>query len=187
MRDDLSRKGLRFLGDVFEYLHRGRAANNSILVRVVDAVKSAAVAGEPLVVVTHSFGSEILYDALTSGRLGDLKIDLWVTAGAQTSLFGEMALFEKSDKSVKAPTVLGRPGQVGKWINFWDAADVLSYLHVPIFGKDAVTDFSVRDGANLGNAHGHYFLTVAFYETIAQELGALLNAGANNPAAAGKP
>ncbi|HWF08086.1 MAG TPA: hypothetical protein VG297_06470 [Bryobacteraceae bacterium] len=174
-RDDVSRKGLRFLGDVFEYLHRGRAANDSIIVRVVDAVKSAAFAGEPLVVVTHSFGSEILYDALTSGRLEDLKIDLWVTAGAQTSLFGEMALFEKSDKSVKAPKVLGRPGQVTRWINFWDAADILSYLHAPIFGKDAVTDYTVRDGANLGNAHGHYFLTVAFYETIAQELGTLLN------------
>jgi alpha-beta hydrolase superfamily lysophospholipase len=179
-RDDLSRKGLRFLGDVFEYLHRGRAVPPSISERVTDAVKAAAATAtersEPFVLVTHSFGAMIVYDALASGRLNESTVDLWITAGAQTSLFAEMALFQASAplaSGAAAPKALGKPANVGRWLNFYDAADVLSYLHEPVFGTDAVTDISVRDGANLSNAHGHYFLAVSFYERIAQELRAL--------------
>jgi hypothetical protein len=182
-RADLSQKGIRFLGDVFEYLHRGRSVHPSISTRVTDAVKAAAATAharsEPLVLVTHSFGAMIVYDALTSGKLDGVTIDLWVTVGAQTSLFAEMALFEPSsppDAGSALPKPLGKPANVGTWLNFYDAADVLSYLHEPVFGKDAVTDISVRSGANLANAHGHYFLTVSFYERIAQELRALSGA-----------
>ena len=70
LRDPVSRKGLRFLGDVLVYLHHGRTPSPSIYERVREgllALKPKDGEGEPMVVVTHSFGSEILYDLLTSG------------------------------------------------------------------------------------------------------------------------
>jgi hypothetical protein len=178
-RDGVSRKGLRFLGDVFVYLHHGRTAASNIYQRVQKGLLSLNTTPgkegkrEPFVLVTHSFGSEIVYDLLTSGDLDDLTIDLWVTAGAQTSLFAEMQLFSGMELPLPADTrnyVLGRPANVRKWINFYDAADVLSYLHEPVFGKDAVKDIQVRAQANLSNAHGHYFADPEFYRQIAHEI-----------------
>lgn len=178
-RDGVSRRGLRFLGDVFVYLHHGRTATPSIYERVKKgllALNSPAVNDgkrEPFVLVTHSFGSEIVYDLLTTGALDDLTIDLWVTAGAQTSLFAEMQLFSGMKLPLPADTSkysLGRPANVHKWVNFYDAADVLSYLHAPVFGDAAVKDIPVRAQANLSNAHGHYFADPEFYRQIAQEI-----------------
>jgi len=92
---------------------------------------------EPMVVVTHSFGSEILYDLLTSGGLNGLIIDLWATVGAQTSLFAEMRLFGAMPGDIPKDTQnysLGRPSGVTKWVNIYDPADALSYKHQPVFG-----------------------------------------------------
>jgi hypothetical protein len=177
-RDDLSRKGLRFFGDVLVYLRRGHLPNAHIAQRVRDAIRQVAArtnangSREPLVIVTHSFGSIALYDVLTSGELDDIKVDVWVTVGAQTSLFAEMRLYGSSAADVPstAQPTLGKPKQVTRWLNFYDAADVISYVHEPVFGTDAVTDIQIRDRANLTNAHGHYFVTTEFYERIGREL-----------------
>jgi hypothetical protein len=177
-REGLSRRGLRFLGDVFVYLHHGRAGAHPVSGRVRDTLltlkgrKNSNGESEPFILVTHSFGSEIVYDLLISGALTDLPIDLWVTAGAQTSLFAEMLLFDglPTLPANTADFVLGRPAGVKKWINFYDAADVLSYLHEPVFGKTAVADIQARAQANMTNAHGHYFIDPGFYERIATEV-----------------
>ena len=178
-RDSVSRRGLRFLGDVFVYLHHGRTGTPAINDRVKNGIQSLngkkndKDEREPFIVVTHSFGSEILYDLLISHQLDDVTIDLWVTAGAQTSLFAEMLLFADLPQPLPADTskyALGRPDNVKKWINFYDAADVLSYLHEPVFGAEAVQDIPVRAQANLTNAHGHYFADPGFYERVAKEV-----------------
>jgi hypothetical protein len=109
---------------------------------------------------------------LTSGAISGLTIDLWVTVGAQTSLFAEMFLFATMPV-LPADTrkfTLGPPAGVKKWINFYDASDVLSFLHEPVFGSSAVKDIAVRAQANVTNAHGHYFADPGFYERIASEL-----------------
>ena len=179
LRGVVSRRALLFLGDAFVYLHRGRSATPAIYDRVKDGI--CRLSGrtneknerEPFIVVTHSFGSEILYDLLSSGALNDVTIDLWVTAGAQTSLFAEMVLFSSLPAPIPVDTSkfnLKRPSNVKKWINFYDVADVLSYLHEPVFGSSAVKDIPVRAQANLTNAHGHYFADPGFYERIAAEL-----------------
>jgi hypothetical protein len=172
-RHGLSARGLRFFGDVLVYLQRGRTANPSIRERVKQGLASCkgdADNREPVIVVTHSFGSEIFYDLATSGDLDDLTVDLWVTVGAQTSLFGEMRLFASSPGNVpgKETKFLGKPRNVVRWINVYDAADVLSFVHEPVFGPSAVTDIPMREGANLGNAHGAYFVVPSFYQTIAE-------------------
>lgn len=174
LRDQVSRKGLRFFGDVFVYLHTGLAGEiiQRVSTGVLSAWKIAKQNNEPLVVVTHSFGSELLYEGLTGAVAGmnEVEVRLWVSAGAQTSLFAEMALYASSDKTLPsaARAVLGKPAQVKKWINFFDAADALSFLHKPVFGD--VTDIEVREGANLKTAHGHYFLATSFYERVLAEI-----------------
>jgi len=182
LRDEASRRGLRFLGDVFVYLERGRLGAPSINSVVVNGIKAAAAVKntkgerEPLIVVTHSFGSELLYDALTADDFpDDLTIDLWVTVGAQTSLFAEMRLYKTSPSAVPSAThpELGKPPQVRRWINFYDPADALSFMHEPVFGEAAVSDILVGAGANAVNAHGHYFVVPSFYERIAQDVGSL--------------
>ncbi len=175
-RNGFSAKVLRFIGDVFVWLQRGRTATPSIH----DVVKASVIAAasrksaggkrEPLIVVTHSFGSEILYDLLSSGELDDYTIDLWASAGAQTSLFAEMRLYKTSPQDIPsaAQPCLSKPSNVKRWVNFYDEADILSYLHAPVFGT-GVTDVNVSEGANLTNAHGHYFMVPRFYTQIADE------------------
>jgi hypothetical protein len=183
-RDPLSRKGLRFLGDVFVYLHHGiKQQDGGDRESIYDRVRTKLLAlkqgekKEPLVVVTHSFGSEILYDLSTSGGLTELNdIDLWVTVGAQTALFAEMRLFKWMTKEIPENTdafTLGLPPKVLNWVNFYDPADVLSYLHGPVFGN--VKDVAVDDEGNLKNAHGHYFVTTSFYEGVLQEIQEVLS------------
>jgi len=179
LRDGVSRRAFRFLGDVFVYLHHGRTAAPAIYERVKSGVlalngrTNSKGEREPFIVVSHSFGSEIFYDLLISHQLDAVTVDLWVTAGAQTSLFAEMLLFADIPQPLPPDTStfsLGRPPTVKKWVNFYDEADVLSYLHEPVFGSTAVKDIPVRAGANLTNAHGHYFADPGFYERIAKEL-----------------
>jgi hypothetical protein len=173
-RDSITRKGLRFIGDVFVYLQHGRTGNENIYARVKTkllALAASAPEGEPFIVVTHSFGSEILYDLLTTGALDDLSIHLWVTVGAQTSLFAEMKLYSGMPENIPQDTskfILGKPANVVTWINIYDKADALSYLHKPVFGD--VEDIPIEAQGNLKNAHGHYFVTPVFYDLIAKEL-----------------
>jgi hypothetical protein len=169
-RAGFSSRGLRFFGDVLVFLQRGRTADPSILQRVKQGLEACKPANDdPLIIVTHSFGSEIVYELLTSGVLDGMTVHLWVTAGAQTSLFAEMRLYTASPQDVPSEQqpFLGKPNNVRRWINVYDAADVLSFVHEPVFGRDAVTDISLREGAHLANAHGGYFLAPFFYQVIA--------------------
>lgn len=184
-RQVLTRTAGIFLGDVFEYLRRGQGTPEqlgTIARRVADEVlrgsRVAREGGEPMVAVTHSFGGILLYDLLTSPliaaapKFADLKVDLWVTVGSQVGLFAEMRAYVGSPEDLPTPErpILGKPELVGRWLNFYDAADVFSYLAEPVFGPDAVLDIPVREGANLTTAHGAYFAEPSFYRRIAEEL-----------------
>jgi hypothetical protein len=180
-RKGVNTNGAYLVGDVLEYKLRGQAADGiaDLVASEVSAAASTTDPGgerEPLVVVTHSFGSAIFYDLVTSVRLKGLPVDLWVMAGSQASLFAEMRFYQESPPNMPSTDcpVLGKPANVRSWVNVYDAADVLSYLAVPIFGPDAVTDVPMRRGANLVNAHGAYFTESTFYQLIADELRALL-------------
>lgn len=180
-RDSLTLTAGIFLGDVFEYLRRGQGGADqlgTIAGRVAEglreALRRAHASGEPLVVVAHSFGGVITYDLLTSPFtdsdpvLKDAKVDLWVTVGSQVGLFAEMRAFVGSpnDRPNDQNPTLDKPARVGTWLNFYDAADVFSYLAEPVFGKQAVTDIEVHEEANLKNAHGAYFTEPSFYRRI---------------------
>jgi hypothetical protein len=169
-----TRRWAFFFGDVFEYLRRGQDPDG-IAVRVEATLSQAAAQAspaDPLVVVAHSFGSEVVYDLLTSGRPPGIEVELWAMAGSQASLFAEMRMYRSSPPQPAAsrPPALGRPAQVKRWLNVVDPADVLSYVAAPVFGKDAVEDVTFREWGNIATAHSGYFTEPAFYELLASRV-----------------
>lgn len=172
-REQFSKKSFLFFGDVFEYIKRGQGANGTIKNRVCDEIKrisnKAGNTTEPLVVISHSFGGEVVYDLLTSGVLEDTPIDLWVTVGSQVGLFAEMSLYDYSKLEKPTYGKIGRPKGVSRWINVYDTVDVFSFLCEPIFGSDAVTDIKIGTGT-VASAHGAYFSNPQLYRIIASEL-----------------
>lgn len=164
-----------FLGDVFEYLRRGQDADGIASI-VETALKDAAAhasESDPLILVTHSFGSAVAYDLLSSDRPAGLDVRLWAMAGSQASLFAEMRMYQRSprDPAPAPPPPLGKPAGVRQWVNIYDPADVLSYLAAPIFGPDAVEDVAFREWGNIVTAHSDYFVEPAFYRLVAGRIG----------------
>lgn len=171
-REQISKAGFIFLGDVFEYLRRGQGKTGSISQSVRKQIAELAQAnrkpGEPLVVISHSFGGEIVYDLLTTDRLADLPIDLWVTVGSQVGLFAEMMMYEASTQNKPAGGHISKPESAKKWINVYDPADVFSFLCEPIFGT-SVSDIR-NTGGNAFTAHSDYLTRPDFYREILHHL-----------------
>ena len=157
-----------FLGDVFAYLAaRGtRQAPGPIVTLVADAIAAAQTdrkPTDPLVVVAHSMGGNIVHDVLT-GFSHDLEVDLLVTVGSQVGYFEELKLFTSSDPAIPDDTRRhARPASVGRWINVFDRADPLSYRADPVF--DIVEDFEYRTDAWW--AHTAYFRQPNFHQRLA--------------------
>ena len=171
-----------FLGDVFTYLDkRGDAASpGTIPRRLLEGLKKAHAAkkarnDEPLVVLTHSMGGQLVYDAVTyflSGdpALTDLKIDFWCATASQVGLFEELKLFRASD-SEKYHTGIPVPfpnKHLGVWWNVWDHNDFISYTTNTIV--ESVDDESYDSGMSLALAHGGYLKRPSFYRKFASKL-----------------
>lgn len=181
-RDGLHYSLTQFMGDVFIYLlQRGDAGTpGPIVERVRHAISDVQSRhpNEPLVILTHSMGGNILYDLLTTYD-PSLKVDLWVSAGGQVGQFEEMKIFRAS--AITGPPAPPAPdkvaalsGRVRTWLNVYDPADILSFLVEPVF-TDEDTDVRIRDlkfksGVSALNAHGAYFTRPSFYRLIWQEL-----------------
>lgn len=159
----------RFLGDVFVYLHQQDKVAGPIRACVADAIREGAALStleDPLVVVAHSMGGNIVYDLL-SDELSGIQVPLLVTAGTQVSLFEELKLFRRSDPDVPADGTsqkVSRPSNIARWINVFDYADVLGFSLGGVI--DGVEDHSYVTGT-LVKAHGQYFLQPSFHERIA--------------------
>ena len=177
-REQLSKGSFLFFGDIFEYIKRGQGPDGTIKNRVRDQLKEMAQLnrddGEPLVVISHSFGGEVVYDLLTSGELKNMPIDLWVTVGSQVGLFAEMAIFDTSPQEKPESGNLAKPAGVEQWINIYDTVDVFSFLCEPVFGEAAVTDIKLGTGT-VKTSHGAYFTNPRFYEIITEKLSKLVS------------
>ncbi len=157
------------LGDVMGYFaQRDTAENSSIIALVGEALEEAAdhsrQNGEPLVVVAHSMGGNIIHDVLSHFR-PHLHVDLLVTAGTQVGLFEELKLFRASDRSLigtggrKVPAL----PNVGRWINVVDQADPLAFSAATVFA--GAEDLSFATGAWW--AHGGYVTSPHFHHRVA--------------------
>jgi len=162
----------RFVGDVCVYLiQRERQQPGLIGQSVVDAIRSAARRhpDEPLIVLTHSMGGNIVYDVLTTFAK-EVKVDAWVSVGGQVGMFEEMKIFAASNGLLVAPQqVRGLKPRVRYWLNVYDPADILSFLVKPVFAE-ADEDLLFRTGESAIKAHGEYFNRPAFYEALRDRL-----------------
>ena len=166
-----------FVGDILVYLKsRGTPARpGAIVERIAGALEDASRAarpGDPLLVVAHSMGANIVLDVLTSFLKG-LKVDTLVTVGNQVGWFEEMKLFLASDPRVPNPRQqrVPRLANVGRWLNVIDTSDYLAYAAAPIF--EGVRDVTFTTGRGPLAAHTEYFKDVSFF----QRLGAWLRGG----------
>ena len=167
-----------FIGDVLTYIDRRGEANapGEIPTLVLDALKTAHQkrkdTGEPIIVLTHSMGGQLLYDAVQhfadhDPELSDLMIDHWITCGAQVSLFAEMGLLKgqpQPGNSKKLP----RPARVSRWTNFYDVNDVVGFVMAPVF--DGVRDISYDTGYGLAFAHTGFLARASFFKAVEKQL-----------------
>ncbi len=164
-----------FIGDVFAYLQEKDQRPGAIRGRVLEAIRKARNAApndEPLIVVTHSMGGQIIYDIVTSFLEAEhLRIDFWVATASQVGFFEEMKAFINSDLSIASPNRVTTPSAkvLGWWWNVWDPNDIISYTAKPIFDK-FVDDEAFEGGAALAQAHSTYLKRPSFYRKLAEKI-----------------
>lgn len=180
-RRPVTEKIATFVGDAFHYLaERGDgtapgAIASTVLLALQEAHELSRRSNEPLVVISHSFGGEIVYDILTHYAEGsDLEIDAWITVGSQVGLFEEMSLLWTSpgreDRKSTPTEAIPSPKRAKRWINIVDTNDVLGFLVVPTFSGHApetVHDFEYNTGYPVTGAHSGYFKWPSFYKRLA--------------------
>jgi hypothetical protein len=172
-----------FLGDVFTYINnRGMEDRpGTIPVRVMGVLTAAIsrrlVPNEPLVVISHSMGGQIVYDLVTHflPRMPAdhaPRVDFWCAAASQVGLFEEMKLFLASKADYGAPPKPPVPypdtQRLGGWWNAWDYNDFISYTVKGIIA--GVDDEPYDSGMSVISAHGGYFEYPSFYHTLARKL-----------------
>ena len=103
-----------FAGDAFIYLVNrevnGKPGDipNRVLVALRLAHNRKKQTGERIVVICHSMGGQLFYDAVTHFAprdpvLADLRVDHWITLGSQVSFFAELGLF-LTQPNISKPT-----------------------------------------------------------------------------------
>lgn len=183
-----------FIGDVLTYVAtRGTAdAPGPIVQRVLDGLEVASFAahsrGEPLVVLTHSMGGQIVYDVLTHflprmPELHDVRVDFWCAAASQVGFFEELGLFLESDPD-RGPhegdpsgglTPMPSEQFLGGWWNVWDHSDLLSFRAAGIL--DGIDDSAFFASGSLATDHNKYLVQPEFYRLFAERVRASLAAG----------
>jgi hypothetical protein len=167
-----------FVGDVFTYLIRrgDRNAVGPIPTRILQALRVAQKrkrdTGEKIVVVSHSMGGQLVYDALTyfcdgDESLADIEVDHWITCGSQVSLFAEMQLF-LGQPDAAAGAKLPMPARVKAWTNFYDTNDLVGFVMAPVF--EGVSDREYDTGYGLLFAHTGFLARPSFYRAVADLL-----------------
>ncbi|MFM6850719.1 MAG: hypothetical protein ACKOVB_16625 [Terrabacter sp.] len=166
-----------FLGDVMTYVAtRGTAqAPGPIVERVLAGLEAAAFAAEsrdePLVVLTHSMGGQVVYDIVTHflPRMPEhhgVRIDFWCAAASQVGYFEELGLFlESAPDRGSGPTPYPPSQHLGGWWNVWDHADLLSFRAEGII--EGVDDSAFFAAGTLATDHYRYLRNVDFYRTFA--------------------
>ncbi|MEW2373402.1 hypothetical protein AB0940_29120 [Streptomyces sp. NPDC006656] len=165
-----ARPAARLMGDVMGYFaERGTVATPGSIVRLIsasldEAARDAAERDEPLVVLAHSMGGNIVYDVLSHFR-PDVRVDLLVTVGTQVGLFEELKLFASSNATLPNQHQSKVPAlpNVGRWLNVLDRSDPLAFAAGPVF--EGAEDLVFRTGAWW--AHGAYLTSSDFHARLA--------------------
>lgn len=184
-----------FLGDVFAYLHNRKDYDHpgEIPLRLLKGLKEAAAIqkktpDEPIVVLSHSMGGQIVYDLLTRflpemPDYGHIRVDFWCATASQIGLFEEQKLFMiSSDQySLASGNKVPFPDKkfLGNWWNVWDHNDILSFTAKDIF--EGVDDESYSSGMSTLGSHSGYLERPSFYRRFAEKLNAARKNNWNRP------
>ena len=167
-----------FIGDVLTYMNEREVDGKpgEILRRAMVALRLAHTrkkeTGESIIVVTHSMGGQLFYDAINyfaplDRTLDGLEVDHWISFGAQVSFFAEINLL-KGQADTHAPGKLGRPHRVKAWTNFYDRNDFVGFIMEPVF--DGVFDSAYDTGYGLAFAHTGFLSRPSFFQAIANTI-----------------
>jgi hypothetical protein len=119
LRKPLNESVTLFLADVFFYLARRGTAKDpgKITMQLIEKLKEAhkvkVETGEPIVVLSHSMGGQLVYDVVSyylpemskipgNEGLKDISVDFWCAAASQVGLFKEMKVFKQDDDGSSA-------------------------------------------------------------------------------------
>jgi hypothetical protein len=187
IKSPMSRFVTMFIGDVLTYLtERGDYKSpgwipSCFLASLTEARENQIErGGEPIIVMSHSMGGQIVYDTVTHflprmEEFKDTKIDFWAATASQVGLFEELKLFLESseDHSMESGTPAPFPRQhLGYWWNVWDHNDVISYSVRGMI--EDVDDESYNTGMFVVGAHGGYLELPSFFRKFARKLGSVL-------------
>lgn len=183
-RTKLNMETTLFLGDIFFYLSRRGEVNSlgGITEELLSKLKEAHQNklerdNEPLIVVSHSMGGQLVYDMVTYylpeivkipqyQDYQEIYIDFWVAAASQVGLFKEMKVFKEDINSNLASIPVPFPSKhLGIWWNLWDCTDYLSFTVKPFV--EEVFDDMYDSGDPATTAHTAHFNDQDFYEELA--------------------
>jgi hypothetical protein len=157
-RSRLSDLGNPVIGDLICYQGRGAPIRQ----RIAEHLRAAP---SPVVVVAHSLGGVAVVDTLLLEADVRAKVAHLHTVGSQAGMFYEI------DGLVGMPyTDEGRlPHGFPSWTNFYDKADMLSYLAAPIFGP-RVTDVELDSAQPFPQSHSAYWTSDQMWSAMSASL-----------------
>jgi len=194
----------KFVYDIWSYLStRGSDTKPGAIPRAfINALQSAQQTklkrgGEPIVVVSHSMGGQIVYDVVTHflprlPHCSQIVIDFWCATASQVGLFHELKLFLESGAALTSNgvgtgtgaagvgataigaagvDVLARNRHLGYFWNVWDPSDLFSYSARAI--SENLDDEVFESGLDAVSAHGAYLHMPAFFRRMAAKLGCI--------------
>jgi hypothetical protein len=171
LRSNIMQVATSYVGDVMMYLARAAALRQFVHNTVIQACRLRPA--EPLVIIAHSLGGVIAYDYAADPAFVDRpQIDLLVTLGSQVALFAEYGLFQGSTSPAESGPLAHRPVYqeprlCGRWLNFYDPADFLSFPIGRVFPGAAEGDQACPAGKPFPASHSAYWENNQLYEAIA--------------------
>jgi hypothetical protein len=191
-REPLNDAATLFIGDVLYYMKQQgtREAPGPIQRKLLQTLALAREnqmerGNEPLILLSHSMGGQIVYDVLTSHlpameEYRGIRVDFWCATASQVGLFEELKLFLASDprygrKENERVVPLPSRDHLGTWWNVWDHNDFISYSVAGIIA--GVRDTAYDSGMSLATAHSGYLRRPSFYRRLRTEIVAARNSG----------
>jgi len=115
----------------------------------------------------------IAYEYATDPAFADRPpIDLLVTVGSQVALFAEYSLFQATGAALAHGTggrrLYHAPGLPGRWLNFYDPDDFLSFPIAGVFPHAAEGDRPCAAGKPFPTSHSAYWDNPQLYSAIAE-------------------
>ncbi|NVD99436.1 hypothetical protein [Massilia sp. BJB1822] len=156
-RGALSDLACPVMGDIIVYQSRGAPIRQ----RIADTVRRISAAAErPVFLLAHSLGGIACVDTLLLQPELRPHVRQLFTVGSQAGFFYETGALTGLEPEQHLPP------DFPPWTNFYDEADMLSYLIAPLLGHDGA-DVRINSGQPFPSSHSAYWTSETLWRTIA--------------------